>query len=351
MLTIALIAAVAALAVGLLGVVALWFTRARENTNSRRADRIGSFLGDITGSLDIDHLLKRTLDAAGELPRVDAGVLTIDAVGDGTPLITSFGLSVEEAERRAVPAPPDGGHARSISVAYRYAPDETSQGDAIRHGIAVPLVADERTIGYLSVFTRDAERPFDDSDIRDLEALASYAGPAVDNARRYREARQLADVDALTQLHNRRYFHETLAREVSRAHRYKRPLALIVLDLDDFKAVNDRVGHLAGDGVLADVAERVREVVRTSDVACRVGGDEFAVILPESTVADAEGLYARLERAVSSRPIARAGSVSFSAGMTDLRENDHADTFFERADEALYRAKGAGKAQVVAAAG
>ena len=88
------------------------------------------------------------------------------------------------------------------------------------------------------------------------------AGPAIENARRFREARHQADLDALTGLHNRRYFHETLARETARAQRYNRRLALIVFDLDDFKAINDRIGHLAGDTVLAEVAERVRDVVR-----------------------------------------------------------------------------------------
>src|SRR5439155_13434760 len=117
--------------------------------------------------------------------------------------------------------------------------------------------------------------------------------PAIDNARRFREARQLADLDALTNLHNRRYFHETLARECARAHRYDRRLALVVFDIDDFKAINDRIGHLAADAVLAAVAERLQSVVRSADVACRVGGDEFAVILPESALADAEQLYRR----------------------------------------------------------
>ena len=77
--------------------------------------------------------------------------------------------------------------------------------------------------------------------------------------------------------------------EVARAHRYGRRLALVIFDLDDFKAINDRIGHLAGDGVLAEVAERVRAVVRSADVACRVGGDEFAIILPESTLAPDSG--------------------------------------------------------------
>jgi diguanylate cyclase (GGDEF)-like protein len=149
-------------------------------------------------------------------------------------------------------------------------------------------------------------------------------------------------------LHNRRYFHETLARETARAQRYDRRLALIVFDLDDFKAINDRIGHLAGDTVLAEVAERVRDVVRQADIACRVGGDEFAVILPESTLTDAEQLYRRIQAAVSSRPISHAGQLLLSAGIAELRTHDDPVAFFQRADDALYRAKESGKGRVAA---
>src|SRR5204862_2284046 len=129
-----------------------------------------------------------------------------------------------------------------------------------------------------------------------------------------------------------------------------RHLALIVFDLDDFKAVNDRIGHRPGDSVLAEAAERVRDVVRSADIACRVGGDEFAVILPESTLGDADQLYRRIQAAVSSRPISQIGKLYLSAGVAELRAEDDAVSFFQRADEALYRAKDAGKGQVVAAA-
>ena len=164
------------------------------------------------------------------------------------------------------------------------------------------------------------------------------------------EARQQADLDALTGLHNRRYFYETLAREVARARRYGRRLALIVFDLDDFKEINDRVGHLTGDAVLAQVAERVRDVVRAADVACRVGGDEFAIILAESTVEDARRLYERLQTQIAARPITQAGRLRVSAGIAGLRADDDAVALFERADGALYRAKETGKGQAVAAA-
>jgi diguanylate cyclase len=212
----------------------------------------------------------------------------------------------------------------------------------------MPLIPEADVERYLAVFTRDEAELGDDA-IEELEELVQRAGPAIENAQRFREARQLADLDALTGLHNRRYFHETLAREVARAHRYNRDLALVVFDLDDFKAINDQIGHLAGDGVLADAAARVRDVVRTADIACRVGGDEFAVVLPESTLRDAEQLYRRIQHAVSAQPIGEVGHIVFSAGVAELRPEDDAVAFFQRADDALYRAKEAGKGQIVGA--
>ena len=131
--------------------------------------------------------------------------------------------------------------------------------------------------------------------------------------------------------------------------RYERRLALLVFDIDDFKAINDRIGHLAGDTVLAQLADRVRTVVRTSDVACRVGGDEFAVILPESSLDDAEHLFRRLGHVVSERASGPVDRLAISGGVAELQPGDTTVTFFERADEALYRAKQSGKAQAIAA--
>jgi diguanylate cyclase (GGDEF)-like protein len=181
---------------------------------------------------------------------------------------------------------------------------------------------------------------------RHAAGLARELAYAHDEARRYR---LLADLDGLTGLHNRRYFHELLAREVTRAQRYGRELALVIFDLDDFKGINDRIGHLGGDAVLAETAARARGALRAADIACRVGGDEFAVLLPEASGAEAERLYRRLHRAVSSSPVAGAGDVSVSAGIAELQADDEPNTFFERADEALYRAKAYGKGQVVRA--
>jgi diguanylate cyclase (GGDEF)-like protein len=299
------------------------------------------FLGELAGSIDLDEVLARTLDAVRALPGVDAAVLTITAI-EGEPIVEVAGMTREEADRYTVSPRPEGGPLRPMTMSYDPSNEE---GSSIAAGLAVPVRGEGEPLGLLSVFTRSSAERIRHLDV-ELESLALRAGPAIDNARRFREARQLADLDALTSLHNRRYFHETLSREVARAHRYDRRLALILLDVDDFKAINDRIGHLAGDTVLAEVAERVREVVRSADVACRVGGDEFAVILPESTLEDADQLYARLRGAIAARPSLSAGQMSVSAGMAELKPDDVPTAFFKRADEALYRAKGAGKGRV-----
>lgn len=316
--------------------------RAEEETRQSR------ILADLASSIDLDEVLARALDAAGALPGVDAAMVRLE-IADGPPVVATLGLAEEEAARTAIAGPPDGSQVRSIQIGYRYADDE--EGALLRFGVAVPLASEAGRVGYLTVFTRDAERHFDDADLSRLEELAQRAAPAIENARRFREARRLADLDALTGLHNRRYFHETLAREAARAHRYARKLALIVFDLDDFKEVNDRIGHLAGDAALAEAAERLRTAVRTADVACRVGGDEFAVILPESGIVDGEQLFARIRRAISTEPVGQAGRMHLSAGVAELKPDDDSISLFERADNALYRAKEAGKGRAFSAEG
>jgi diguanylate cyclase (GGDEF)-like protein len=314
--------------------------------------RRSRIFGELAGSIDLDEVLSRTLEAAGALEGADAALIMLPDPQGGKPLVATLGLSVEEAERHAITGPPDGRLARSITMSYTY-PElerESEGADGVIHaGLAVPLPGESSTLGYLTVFTRTKGHSYSDDDVRQLETLAVRAGPAIENARRFREARQLADLDALTGLHNRRFFHETLARECARAHRYERKLSLVIFDLDDFKDINDRIGHLAGDAVLAEAAERVRDVVRTADIACRVGGDEFAVILPESSIEDADQLYRRLLNAVSSRPIGQGGKLYLSAGVAELRAEDDPVSFFQRADDALYRAKEAGKGRVVSA--
>ena len=328
----------------MLGELARELERAHEESRrSRQLSAIGS-------SIDLDSVLARTLEAAAALPAVDASMVVVPQA-EGGPLVATLGMSADDASRQSILGPPDGSEARVVAISYRYRHEQNEEdGGLIRGGLAVPLRNDaDEEVGTLAVFWRGADRAPSDEDIAALEDLAESCGPAVENARRFREARKLADLDALTNLHNRRYFHDMLAREVARAHRYNRRLALVVFDVDDFKAINERVGHLAGDAVLAQLAERVRSVVRGADIACRVGGDEFAVILPESTLEDAEQLYRRLEAAISRRATGAADRLHLSAGVAELTPDDDAVSFFTRADEALFRAKETGKGQAVSA--
>lgn len=186
--------------------------------------------------------------------------------------------------------------------------------DAIRPAVIAPLVAREARVGTLTVFGTPA-------DLDALARLADRAAPALDNARRFAEARRLADVDASTGLRNRRAFHEALYREVARVRRYGRRLTLVLLDLDG----------LSDDGALAEVAARIRALVRSADVACRIEGDELAVLLPESGRAEGELLAERIRRAVAPMRLA--------AVVAELRPEDTATVLLERADEALRREK------------
>jgi diguanylate cyclase (GGDEF)-like protein len=307
--------------------------------------RRSRLLGDITGTIDLDEVLARALEAIAAVPGVDAALIRVE--GENAPIIAAHGLADEEAARQSAAVPPGHRDLRAVELTYRYA--QGAGDDALRGGLALPLADESGPVGTLLVLTRAPGHRFEDGELLRLEEIAHRMAPAVENARRFREARQLADLDALTELHNRRYFHETLARETVRAHRYDRKLGLIVFDLDDFKEVNDRIGHLAGDAVLAEAAARMREVVRTADVPCRVGGDEFAVIMPESSLEDAEQLFQRIQTVMSTRTIGQAGRLHLSAGLAELSPADDSISLFERADRALYSAKQAGKGRSMAA--
>ncbi|MGZ4410829.1 MAG: diguanylate cyclase [Gaiellaceae bacterium] len=309
------------------------------------------FLDEVAESVDLDEVLKRTLEAAQRLPGADAALISLETQ-DGPPILAASGLPAESIELPLyVPRGRGGEEHRSIELSFRYADDdpagEPDGGDEprIHHGLGVPLADSIGRLGFLTVYSCERRHRFGSDELHRLEQLAERAAPAIENARRFREARQLADLDALTGMHNRRFFHQALEREVSRARRYDRALALIIIDLDDFKQVNDTVGHLAGDEVLAVASERIQGAVRTADIPCRIGGDEFAIILPESGLADAHLLFSRIEDAIASAPVGQAERLGISGGIAELAKNASPTDFFDAADEALYRAKHAGKAQ------
>jgi diguanylate cyclase (GGDEF)-like protein len=311
---------------------------------AERESRRNRLFGELGGTVDLEELMDRVLDAAMEIPGIDAAMMVVEAQG-GNPAVATRGMTAQEAAK-----PPTSGVAGAlpgtITVTYRYGQErELPSADLIRGGLFIPLMGRElQPIGTVSLFWRRPDAEPMQEQIEQAESIAESCIPAIENARRYGEARRLAETDALTGLYNQRFFHDTLRREVTRAHRYERNLALIVFDLDDFKSVNDEVGHLAGDRVLAQAADRLREAVRSVDVPCRIGGDEFAVILPESSAEDADQLYRRVHNSMRGVALGPDGkSLHLSAGIAELEHGDTAASIFERADAALYRAKDHGK--------
>ncbi len=182
------------------------------------------------------------------------------------------------------------------------------------------------------------------------ETILKFISHASVEASYHEEVYQLATHDALTELYNRRHFLDLLDKEIARAERHRRPLALGILDVDLFKRINDDYGHIAGDGVLRQIAEILREHVRGEDVAARIGGEEFAILLPEVSPVAALAFAERLREAIAVASFAPGGQpqqMTVSIGLADLAPSRHTRSALLRAaDEALYAAKDAGRNRV-----
>jgi len=176
-----------------------------------------------------------------------------------------------------------------------------------------------------------------------LERFASLVGLAISNADAWDRLARQASSDPLTGIANRRAFHERLGAELGRAHRYGRNLSLVLLDLDHFKAVNDRHGHQAGDCVLILFAELLGAHSREGELVARIGGEEFAWLMPETDRLGAYTAAERVRQAVEHRVSDEVGSVTLSAGVGSSEDARDADTLFHNADRALYWAKGDGR--------
>jgi len=222
--------------------------------------------------------------------------------------------------------------------------------EGIKSMVCVPLVLEDELIGifYVDDFS---PRKFSDRELRLLYILSSFASMSINHARQHDTTVRLSITDGLTGLFNHRHFQEVLEKELSRAERYSETLSLAMLDIDNFKNINDKHGHQFGDKVLKKISDIMTKSCRSSDTVARYGGEEFALILPKVTPRQAVMLSERLKEQITS------GSKSLMRGKLPLTVSIGIASFpqdarkrhglIEKADKALYIAKAAGKDRVV----
>lgn len=233
---------------------------------------------------------------------------------------------------------------RGVRLARPYA-----ERYATERCVSVPLLTAQFLVGVLNV-ADPGRGGFDPEDLEALEPLWRMLAMSIRNGRLFREVQSQAHTDALTGLRNVRAFQETLRVELHRAARHRRPLGLILLDIDAFKELNDQRGHTAGDAALTALGEIVRRAVRKEDIPARYGGDELAILLPETLPPGGAAVAERLIRAVRSHRFSHDGrrlAVSISAGVAFWRPGMSGARLVRAADDALYRAKRSGKNRYV----
>jgi diguanylate cyclase (GGDEF)-like protein len=194
-----------------------------------------------------------------------------------------------------------------------------------------------RTVGMMTVATM-VDRVFNASDLLFVAAVADQVAMAIDRARQFASE---ARTDHLSGLANRREFERVMEREVALAERHNRRLALMMIDLDNLKRINDKLGHSAGDSALRLVSQQLLRVVRASDLCARVGGDEFAVAMPETDIDRARDVATRLRRAVDQGGLGMRTSehVEVSVGIAAWTQGQDWQTVYQAADRDLYEDK------------
>jgi two-component system cell cycle response regulator len=221
----------------------------------------------------------------------------------------------------------------------------------------IPLTRQEQLDGVLVFFSADPRRFSAELGSDFLAHLGVVAAICIENAVNRARLVRSGLTDFLTGFHNRRYLQSRLREELARAQRAGQTVACLMIDVDHFKRINDQYGHLAGDAVLREVAQRIDAEMRVSDTGVRYGGDEFAIVLPDGSVSDGERVATRVLNAARGQPIAIGShasetvtlSIGVAAAVPDHGTRDYkvlADRLIAEADAALYRAKSAGRDRI-----
>ena len=212
--------------------------------------------------------------------------------------------------------------------------------------ISVPVFVEGTARGVVTLGAKRSGEPFRTEDLGVAVSLASLVSPALRNAERFESLRERVDRDSLTGLANHRRFWVVLDRELERADRYERPLSVVMIDVDGFKEFNDAHGHIAGDAALARIAALIQNSCRTSDRPARYGGDEFAVVLPETPLSGARAFAEKMRQSVEEQRFADSG-LTVSIGLATYPvDAELPRPLVAAADENLYASKQAGRNRV-----
>lgn len=230
---------------------------------------------------------------------------------------------------------------------------EGKETDIKKYGsvVSVPMNLLGERMGFIALFRRE-EEPVSEERNQFLYVFTSLISSAVQHCYMDLLAKEQAKTDSLTGVANHRMFHEIFERELSMLKRYKRKFSLIMIDIDDFKKINDTYGHLVGDDILVDLTKRIMKITRFGDVLARYGGEEFTIILPDTDVSGAEILANRICKGISDTPFIYSNAeiyytVSIGLVACDNDSPIEKDAVIGLADEALYTAKKKGKNRVV----
>jgi len=295
-----------------------------------------------------EHGVLRVLELARQRMAVDAAVAVVTPPSK-EPILATVGLSQAEVAQVGRMGVPDYRGARALQVSFNGEAETPPGHSPIRAGLAVPLLDRDQAPGMLAVLTRAPDRRFSENDITTLEDVVSGTRLALEQSLELHEPDPVPQLDPMTDLYDRRAFHALLDREIARTQSRRQPLVLVMLDVDRLTKLNAHVGHLGADELLTRIAKLLRDVARNEDLACRIGGGRFAVLMPSADSRDGERLFERLQTILHARPFPDVGVATVSAGVAELLSGDDAAALLGRADAALGLAKVSGRDTVVTA--
>ena len=308
----------------------------------------------VNSSISLEEVLHVALTQAARIAEAPAGAIYLARPGHmELTRESAFGISPRARGHIRLPdREPFQAALAGNAVEVRPLAEHDSPG-LENHGhpgfvLVLPIRRVGKLMGAMELYlTEQSQLTRDQAEM--LQGIGAQAATAIRHAQLYREQEESSLTDELTHLANRRYLAQRYLQEMQRARRHRKSLAILMMDIDHFKLVNDTHGHLVGDAVLAEVAQIITRSVRDSDVSARYGGEEFAVILSESDLDGAMRLAGRLRAAVEAAEFPSGLRVTISIGVAATAEPERLSKLLEEADRALYDAKRNGRNRVEAA--